>query len=227
MQPATVLRKIAAAPGCVDLLKKPVNIINFKEASLNTTICLLPGHPFLTLKYDFMKLSKAAVGIFTVLLLGTVGSMVFLLAPQTQFNYMHIRVDAPTAARLNTNFKRLVLNSQVQTNPIRNKVVLTPYIEVTAGSAGDYSALLSVYAASTPFPSNKPLSSYEVTKIQVVRLMAIPGVAYLILSPVLYPADNRFIAYQIKAYNASNVLIAIDAAYMKLNPCPPARGYSE
>lgn len=174
-----------------------------------------------------MKLSKTAFGILSVMFAGAVGSMIYLLAPQTQFNYMHLRVDVPTAARLNTNFKRLVLTSQVQTNPIRNKVVLTPYIEVTAGSPADYPGLLSVASASTPFPSNKPLSSYEVTKLQVVRLLSIPGVAYLILSPVLYPADNHYIAYQVKAYNASNVLIAIDAAYMKLNPCPPARGYSE
>ncbi len=174
-----------------------------------------------------MKLSKTAAAGIVIAFAGAVIVAIYALLPQSQLNYVNVKLDVATLARLNMNFKRLVLTSQLQTAVGRDKVTLTPYIEVTAGLPTGYSNLLGIYSGSVAFASDKPMSSYEISKQQIDSLLSIPRVAYFVLKPVLYPADNKYIAYRAVAYNFSNIPIPIDAVYQQFNPCPPARAYAQ
>ena len=174
-----------------------------------------------------MVISKNAAAGYAIALAGAIGFTIYAILPQSQLNYVNVKLDLATLSRLNTNFKRLVLTSQLQTAVGRDKVTLTPYIEVRTGLPTGYSNLVGIYSGSVAFPSNKPMSSYEISKQQIDSLLSIPRVAYFVLTPVLYPPDNNYIAYNAVAYNLSNIPIPINAVYQKLNPCPPARAYAQ
>jgi hypothetical protein len=175
-----------------------------------------------------MKLSKTATAGFALLLIASIGFSISTIFFQASARYVHMKVDRSKLAGIDVYFRSLSLISKSQSTFGRVKVSLTPYVEVTGGPPpSEYSTILSEHSVSTYFSGGRPLSSYVVTKIQITRLLAIPGVAYFILSPEVYPQDVRFIAYKITPYNINNQPIIISADYLRFNPCPPARGYTE